>query len=200
MKGTPVFDEENNFSQMVIVARDISTQKERQERLEYYAFHDPLTGLPNRRYFEKCLTESIEKLNLKEQIFSLIIFDIDDFKIINDSWGHEIEDQVIREVAARTQELIGEQGIAARLGGDEFIVLLYKCDSEEPLKEITLKLQNALHEEIVTEKNSIAITISIGATICTTKHMSETYYSKSADVALYEVKQKGKNQIQINHS
>ena len=200
VKGTPVFDEENNFRQMVLVARDISTQKERQERLEYYAFHDSLTGLPNRRYFEKYLTESIEKLNLKGQIFSLILFDIDDFKCVNDTWGHEIGDLVIQEVATRTRQIIGEQGIAARLGGDEFIVLLYNCDKEETLKEIINRLQKNLLEEIVTEKVSIAITNSLGATICSTQHMSETYYFKSADVALYEIKQKGKNQYHINNS
>lgn len=200
VKGTPVFDEEDNFRQMVLVARDISTQKEMQEKLEYYAYHDPLTGLPNRRYFEKCLTESIGKLNLTEQFFSLILFDIDDFKTVNDTWGHEIGDQVIQEVARRTRQVIGEEGIAARLGGDEFIVLLYRCDNEEALKEVIKKLQNIMLEEIVTEKTSIAITNSIGATICTTKYMSETYYFKSADVALYEVKHEGKNQYHINNS
>ncbi|MFC7686740.1 diguanylate cyclase domain-containing protein [Ureibacillus sp. GCM10028918] len=200
VKGTPVFDDENNFRQMVLVVSDISAQKEKQDQLEYYAYHDPLTGLPNRRYFEKCLTECIEKLNLKGQTFSLILFDIDDFKKINDSWGHEIGDQVIQEVANRTQHVVVEQGIAARLGGDEFIVLLYNCHAEEEVKEVIHKLQNELLKEIVTEKKTIEITNSIGATICRKKHMSETYYFKSADVALYEVKQKGKNQYHINYS
>lgn len=200
VKGTPVYDDENNFRQMVLVARDISMQKEKQEKLEHYAYHDPLTGLPNRRYFEKCLTESIEKLNLKGKIFSLILFDIDDFKRINDSWGHEVGDQVIQAVANRTQEVIGENGIAARLGGDEFIVLLDNCETEEEVTEVIQNIQKALLKEIATEKEIIAITNSIGATICTQKHKSETYYFKSADVALYEVKQKGKNQYHINYS
>lgn len=199
VKGTPVFDDENKFRQMVLVVSDISALKEKQDKLEFYAYHDPLTGLPNRRYFEKCLTESIEKLNLKGQSFTLILFDIDDFKKINDSWGHEIGDQVIQEVANRTQQVIVEHGIAARLGGDEFIILLYSSKNEE-VKEVIHKLQKELLKEIVIERNTIAITNSIGATICKKKNMSETYYFKSADVALYEVKQNGKNQYQINYS
>jgi len=200
VKGTPVYDDENNFRQMVLVVRDISLQKENQEMLEYYAYHDPLTGLANRRCFEKGLAESIEKLNLKGESFSLILFDIDDFKTINDTWGHEAGDQVIQEVANRTQHVIGELGIASRLGGDEFIVLLYDCSTEEELKEVIHKIQDALLEEIVTEKQTISITNSIGATICRKKYMSETYYFKNADVALYEVKQHGKNQFNINYS
>ncbi len=200
LKGTPVYDDDDNFRQMVLVVRDISLQKEKQEMLEYYAYHDPLTGLPNRRYFEKNLGESIEKLNLKGHTFSLILFDIDDFKQINDTWGHGIGDQVIQEVANRTKEVIGEGGIASRLGGDEFIVLLYNCKTEEELTKVIKEIQKALSKEILTEKNTISITNSIGATICTKKHMSETYYFKNADVALYEVKQHGKNQFHINYS
>ncbi|WP_052129879.1 sensor domain-containing diguanylate cyclase [Ureibacillus sinduriensis] len=199
VKGTPVYDDDNKFRQMVLVVSDISAQKEKLDRLEFYAYHDPLTGLPNRRYFEKRLRESIEKLNIKGQIFTLILFDIDDFKKINDSWGHEIGDQVIQEVANRTQQVI-EHGIAARLGGDEFIVLLYNCMEVEEVKTVIHKLQKEISRDIVAGRNTIAITNSIGATICRNKYKSETYYFKSADVALYEVKQKGKNQYQINYS
>ncbi|QCR33330.1 hypothetical protein C1N55_14550 [Lysinibacillus sp. SGAir0095] len=87
-----------------------------------------------------------EKLNLKSSPFSLILFDIDDFKKINDSWGHEIGDIVLQQVANRTQLVIGEQGVAARLGGDEFIVLLDKCSTDKEIKEVIHKLQKALLE------------------------------------------------------
>ncbi|HWK24588.1 MAG TPA: GGDEF domain-containing protein [Ureibacillus sp.] len=200
MIGTPIFDDESNFQQVRIKASDHSTQNGKQKMFENYAYHDPLTGLPNRRYFDKKLTESIEKLNIKGNGFSILVFDIDDFHKINDRWSYEVGDQVLRIVGCRTQRAVGENGVAARIGGDEFIVLLSNNQNEEELKIIIVELMKALSKEIITDKDTSTITISIGATICTKKFMSETYYIRSADVALKKVKQSGKNQYHISHS
>ncbi|WP_158583008.1 sensor domain-containing diguanylate cyclase [Lysinibacillus yapensis] len=200
MVGTPVFDAEKYFRHMVLVARDITRQKEQQEKLEYYAYHDTLTGLPNRRYFEKRVSEAIDRLNETGQFFALILFDIDDFKKINDTWGHNVGDQVIQEVANRTKEAVGELGMPARLGGDEFIVMIDDYGTEESVTQFIHSLQEAMRKEIKTEKSTISISTSIGATICTEKHKDVFYFYKRADHALYHVKEKGKNQYHINCS
>lgn len=199
LSGTPVFDNER-FKHIVLVARDITLQKENEEKLTYLAYHDSLTGLPNRRYFEKCLREAIEKLNMEEKYFSLLFFDIDDFKYINDQCGHETGDQVIKEFAKRVQAIVGNDGVASRLGGDEFIVILKHVKSEVDVKKFIYKIQQATMETIVTDKKEITITSSIGATICTTKFKDISYFVNRADESLYNVKEKGKNKYHINFS
>ncbi len=199
LSGTPVFDNER-FKHIVLVARDITLQKENEEKLTYLAYHDSLTGLPNRRYFEKCLREAIEKLNMEEKYFSLLFFDIDDFKYINDQCGHETGDQVIKEFAKRVQAIVGNDGVASRLGGDEFIVILKHVKSEVDVKKFIYKIQQATMETIITDKKEITITSSIGATICTTKFKDISYFVNRADESLYNVKEKGKNKYHINFS
>lgn len=199
LSGTPVFDNER-FKHIVLVARDITLQKENEEKLTYLAYHDSLTGLPNRRYFEKCLREAIEKLNMEDKYFSLLFFDIDDFKYINDQCGHETGDQVIKEFAKRVQAIVGNDGVASRLGGDEFIVILKHVKSEVDVKKFIYKIQQATMETIVTDKKEITITSSIGATICTTKFKDISYFVNRADESLYNVKEKGKNKYHINFS
>ncbi|RUL56558.1 sensor domain-containing diguanylate cyclase [Lysinibacillus antri] len=198
--GTPVFDENNLFRHMVLVARDITLHKEHEERLTYLAFHDALTGLPNRRYFENQLKQSIDKLNIEGQPFTLVVFDIDDFKLINDTYGHDVGDQVIKEFATRIKTIIGQDGIVARLGGDEFVAILYKISTKVDVEKIINRIQQETVNEIVMEKQSVTITSSIGATICTKKDMDNSNFFNSADVALYNVKEKGKNKFHINYS
>lgn len=200
MKGTPVYDEKQEFRHMVLVARDITMQKEKQEKLEYFAYHDTLTGLPNRRFFEKRLDKAIDRLNTLDQAFSIILFDIDDFKKINDSWGHSIGDEVIKIVGERTIEAADGTGMAARLGGDEFIVLLPEDRTRADVEQFIGNLRSALSRDIPTEKGTLSITNSIGAAICTKQHQSALYYYNKADHALYHVKEKGKNQYHITHA
>ncbi|SOC03506.1 PAS domain S-box-containing protein/diguanylate cyclase (GGDEF)-like protein [Ureibacillus xyleni] len=199
LTGTPVFDKDK-FKHIVLVARDITLQKENEEKLTYLAFHDSLTGLPNRRFFEIRLRETIEKLNVEGETFSLLLFDIDNFKEINDSWGHEAGDQVIQEFAKRIQGIVADDGVVARLGGDEFVVILYHIQSENEVEKFIAKIQQETIKKIVTDKTEITMTSSIGATICTTKNKDESYFINSADVALYNVKEKGKNRYHINFS
>lgn len=200
LNGSPVFNKNNQFQHMVLVARDISIQKEQEEKLKQYAYHDSLTGLPNRRYFRKRLNESIDRLNIENIAFCVIMLDIDDFKLINDQYGHEVGDEVICQFANRIKNLVNPNGIAARLGGDEFIILLHKVDSEEKIKHFIEEIQKRICEIININDLQIRISTSIGATICTSKYENEAYFLKRADIALYQVKEKGKNQYHINYS
>nr|WP_198044687.1 sensor domain-containing diguanylate cyclase [Lysinibacillus timonensis] len=200
VNGTPVFDKSNNFQHMVIVVRDISYQKAYEEELKHFAFYDSLTGLPNRRFFYRRLSESIERLNTTGKHFTIVFLDIDDFKLINDEWGHEVGDRVIVEFAKRINHTLENQGIVARLGGDEFIILLDDISSEEDVIYFIENLKRKMLQEFTIEDLSIPVTTSIGVSICTTKNMNDSYFVKSADIALYNVKERGKNQYHINYS
>lgn len=199
LNGSPVYSTDHQFQHMVLVARDISIQKKQEDKLKQYAFHDSLTGLPNRRYFRKYINKSIERLNIENQAFAVIMLDIDDFKCINDQFGHEVGDQVICHFANRIENVVNANGVAARLGGDEFIILLNKVNTEE-LKQFIEKVQKNIVEYIIIKELKIKISTSIGATICTSKYEDYAYFLKRADIALYQVKEKGKNQYHINYS
>lgn len=200
LNGSPVFNKDQQFQHMVFVARDISIQKEQEEKLKKYAYHDSLTGLPNRRYFRKRLNESINQLNIENQAFSVIMLDIDDFKLINDQFGHEVGDEVICQFADRIKKVVNTNGVAARLGGDEFIILLHKVDTAEEIKRFIEEIQKSICEYIIIKELKIKISASIGATICKSKYENEAYFLKRVDIALYQVKEKGKNQYHINYS
>lgn len=198
LSGTPVFDKDSNFSRMVLVARDISLQKEKEDRLQFLAYHDYLTGLPNRRMLYEKLDEAIERLNTQNQPFIILMLDLDDFKVINDQLGHEYGDKVIIEFGKRISEAIGDEGIAARLGGDEFIVLVNHYSTEEELLQFIQRLQARITEKYILDNvHSILLSSSIGVMICNQKYMDRTYYIKSADEALYNVKYEGKNKYFI---
>ncbi|WP_052126299.1 sensor domain-containing diguanylate cyclase [Ureibacillus massiliensis] len=198
--GTSVFDNANNFRHMLIVARDVTIQKAYENQLKQFAYYDSLTGLPNRRFFKERINEKIHELNTKEQNFALVLLDIDDFKKVNDQWGHEVGDQAIIEFANRIKSAINDNEIAARLGGDEFIVLLDNAKNEEDVLNFVMKIKTHMKQPFSYENIEFPITTSIGASICKTKNMNDSYFIKSADVALYNVKEKGKNQIHINFS
>lgn len=199
MSGTPIFDKDSKFSRMVLVARDISLQKEKEEHLYYLAYHDYLTGLPNRRFFYEKKDEAIEQLNKENIPFAVFMLDLDDFKLVNDQLGHEIGDKVIIEFGSRIVEVLGDEGIAARMGGDEFIILLNQFPTEEKVLQFIQRLQNRTTEPyIIDENTTIHLTTSIGVVICNKKYMDKFYYIKNADEALYNVKNKGKNKFLIN--
>lgn len=198
--GTSVFDNANNFRHMLIVARDVTIQKAYENQLKQFAYYDSLTGLPNRRFFKERINEKIHELNTKEQNFALVLLDIDDFKKVNDQWGHEVGDQAIIEFANRIKSAINDNEIAARLGGDECIVLLDNAKNEEDVLNFVMKIKTHMKQPFSYENIEFPITTSIGASICKTKNMNDSYFIKSADVALYNVKEKGKNQIHINFS
>lgn len=192
--GTPVFDEDGKFSHKVLLLRDISKQKEYESKLEFFAYHDALTGLPNRRMLKEAMYRKIEH----DEEFAVLILDIDDFKEINDGWGHEIGDQVIQEFAHRLSQNIGEHDLAARLGGDEF-VLLYKgpITSAEAIQKASI-IRRSMEISWEALGVELKITTSIGIHIASADASNPSDVLKKADHALYEAKNAGKNNFQLN--
>ncbi|WP_077210839.1 diguanylate cyclase domain-containing protein [Bacillus dakarensis] len=197
MHGTPVFnDEDGLFQHMVCISRDIQLQKEYESKLKHLAFHDPLTGLPNRRSISEQLSKALNEIETKGS-FAVMLLDIDKFKDINDNLGHDIGDMVIVEFGKRLKNQIRDIDSVARLGGDEFIILLRNIDSEDEVIPLVEGIQNAIHEPWNINGLKLNVTSSLGAVINPRIGTTEKKLFKHADLALYEAKEDGRDTYSI---
>ncbi|KAA0958636.1 diguanylate cyclase domain-containing protein [Planococcus kocurii] len=198
VSGMPVFGEDQKFNRMVMVARDISIQKEYESQLHHFAYFDSLTELPNRRYFQAYATEKLEQNDTSQRNLAILLIDIDDFKDINDQWGHEIGDAVIQEFGYRLNRCMVGENMAARLGGDEFIVLLTDAADKEKVSEVTDAIYRITKEPINVQELSLYITISMGVALAPTEKTSISTIMKRADMAMYKAKQLEKNSFFVS--
>jgi diguanylate cyclase (GGDEF)-like protein len=173
-------------------------QKELEDKnrsLQYLASTDPLTGLINRRIFDEKISFEISRIKRYGSKSSLLIVDIDNFKDVNDNFGHPVGDALLVEFALMLKELLRETDIVARIGGEEFAILLTGTDGENG-RIVAEKIRETTENKIfVIDGNEINITVSIGlaALDSTTDSYAEVY--KYADKALYISKAKGKNRV-----
>jgi diguanylate cyclase (GGDEF)-like protein len=166
------------------------------ERIEYLAAHDSLTGLPNRDMFNRLLHSAMAEAWRRQLQFALLFIDLDRFKIINDSLGHEAGDALLAEIASRLRQNLGSGDIVARLGGDEFVVILHsaeRCDIER----ITRKLLAAVSQPVRLSGHECHATASIGVAMFP-DHGSDVHtLTKNADMAMYLAKEDGKNNFRF---
>ncbi|WP_051504361.1 bifunctional diguanylate cyclase/phosphodiesterase [Sphingomonas jaspsi] len=176
-------------------AQDLASAEGEAARL---AFHDGLTGLPNRAFFQKSLDEWIRRGHLDPVPFALVLLDVDDFKLINDSLGHDAGDAVLLAFADRVRSAIGPQDIMARLGGDEFALLLADYSDDQRLEAFCRRLLHRFDMPCVHGSQNIQVRASIGGAIRKAKDSAVTIL-KHADLALYESKATGKGVCRIYH-
>ncbi|MEN2767889.1 diguanylate cyclase domain-containing protein [Ornithinibacillus xuwenensis] len=195
LRGSPVYNYKNEFKQMVVLSRDISMRKNYEDKLKYFAYHDSLTGLPNRRYFNMQLKEALEEYEHDGSKLAVIIMDLDHFKSINDTFGHDVGDKAISEFALRVGKKIRQADTLARLGGDEFVLLMKDCENKEEVIGIADEIIEAVKAPWVIEDAKFVTTTSIGISLLA-KDKANTFESlmKNADQALYEAKNAGGNQ------
>ena len=177
--------------------REREQRMEQALRIEYLAFHDALTGLPNRSMFSKLLTQSIKEAHRYSKKLAVAFIDLDRFKQINDSLGHEAGDQLLKEVAARIRQCLRESDIVARLGGDEFVLLLPELSEEHFVAAIAEKILAILARPFNLRGHEYRITASIGVSSFPTDGLDEQTLTKNADIAMYQAKAQGKNNFQL---
>jgi len=163
------------------------------ERIEFLAYHDPLTRLPNRRYFASLLHRAIEHAKSREERICMLFIDLDGFKEINDTLGHEAGDQLLQGVAARTRACLRDSDTVARLGGDEFVALLPQLREDAQMAHLAQKILRALSEPFDLCGTQSGVTASIGISRYPLDGIDADSLSKSADSAMYEAKHSGKN-------
>src|SRR5690606_13337816 len=186
--------EEGVFFSSII--RDITERKQTDAKISSLVYLDPLTGLPNRRLFNDRLASMLSRAVENQQRFSLLYLDIDHFKLVNDTFGHATGDQLLIEVTERLKKHAAERDTISRLGGDEFILLLPQTDSSKAA-EFAQQVLDCFNEPFQFNGEEVFITPSIGISLYPTDWEDAETLIKNADLALYRVKEEGKNNYQF---
>ncbi|KFL34245.1 MULTISPECIES: cache domain-containing protein [unclassified Sulfurospirillum] len=180
--------------------RDITMRKELEEEnkkqkklLIHQVEHDTLTGLPNRNLLQDRLTQSIKKASRDHKVLGVMFVDVDKFKSVNDSLGHDAGDMLLKTIAGRMQSSVRETDTVARLSGDEFIVLLDGCKDVSDIFIAIKKLVAAFQEPFFLGDESFKITMSIGVSVYPNDGETASKLLKNADIAMYKAKSKGRN-------
>lgn len=173
--------------------RDITEQANLEKQLKYQALHDPLTQLPNRALLIDRIQASIDYAQKNEQKFAILYFDLDRFKLINDSLSHEVGDQLLRMVGQRWSSLIRKEDTLARLGGDEFVMICHVAKNED-ISAIGNKILDSMKKPFKIANRDITITPAVGICIYPKDGKTPSELLKSADLAMYQAKERGGNQ------
>lgn len=177
---------------------DVTHQRKDAHNHAYLATHDPLTGLSNRLLLNDRLEHAINHASRFGKCISLIFCDLDNFKPINDTYGHNVGDEILKRVANYLKKTLRKEDTICRFGGDEFVILVEELDNFEYLDNILKKINNITNEACVIEGHTINIGMSIGASIFPEDGIDATELIKSADEAMYKAKKQGKNRIEYS--
>lgn len=177
--------------------RDITLVKGKEETLKNLALYDSLTGLANRSNVIDAIDKTCRNANENSSQCAVYFIDLDGFKLINDGYGHEVGDMLLKAVATRIKEQIKSHDIIARLGGDEFVILIEDIKDKKYLYTLAERIQRVLDEPFTVAGTVCKITASIGISISSKEANSARDLLKQADIAMYHAKQKGKNQFHL---
>lgn len=179
------------------VIRDISERKKTEEIISFHAFHDGLTGLPNRVLFKDRLSQAIAQAKRNGHMVSVLFLDLDRFKLINDSLGHVVGDELLQEVSNRLRTCLREGDTLARLGGDEFTLLLPEVAGSSDAARVAQKVLAAFELPFSVGQHELYVSVSIGIAMFPTDAESQNVLIKNADIAMYDAKSKGRNTFQF---
>lgn len=192
-----VRNERNEVTNYVVVFSDITTRKQAEDRLNYLANHDPLTGLANRALFMERLQQALAHAHRNTQVVALIFMDLDRFKIINDTLGHAIGDKLLQTVGKRIRSCARAEDTIARFGGDEFTILLEDIGEELDVTGFVQKVLNAFSTPLMLEGHEIFVTPSVGISLYPNDGVDAQSLLKNADAAMYRAKDLGRNNYQF---
>jgi diguanylate cyclase (GGDEF)-like protein/PAS domain S-box-containing protein len=183
--------------EVVSVSRDITERKSAEEQIEYQAYHDALTALPNRLLFRDRLTVALAHAKRQQHLLAVMFLDLDRFKYVNDTLGHSVGDELLKSIAGRLQSMLREEDTIARMGGDEFTLLLADLGSAEDAAKIAQKLLDAIAQPVHLEGHDLYITTSIGIALYPNDGNSAEQLLQNADNAMYRAKEAGRNGYQL---
>jgi len=181
----------------ISIVEDISERRLAEERIQYLATHDELTGLANRTLFGQLLGHAIEQRRRYGRCFAVMFVDLDRFKVINDSLGHEGGDCLLREVATRLRACLRASDVVARFGGDEFVLLVEELADREAAAVVARHVLSAVLQPVSVLGQECRVTASIGVSLCPDDAQEPSTLLKNADLAMYLAKAEGKNAFQF---
>ena len=191
-----VTDEAGKPICMVVSFIDITERKQAEETIKQMAYHDALTGLPTRRLFNDRLTLALAHAQRNQQKLAVMLLDLDNFKEVNDTLGHDVGDQLLQVVSERLTSLLRKGDTAARMGGDEFMLLLPEITQVEDAAEVAAKILEALREPYVFDDHELHISTSIGVALYPDAGEDGDTLMKNADIAMYRAKDQGRDNYQ----
>lgn len=177
--------------------RDITERKAREERLSHQAFHDSLTGLPNRALFMDRLEHALARAGRRELGIAVLFLDLDNFKDVNDSFGHEAGDRLLVEIGSRLASCVRSADTVARLAGDEFTVLLEDMAELREAVRVVERIETVFEKPVRIDASELAVTASIGVVVETGSGRSSQELLNAADTAMYRAKKAGKARYEI---
>jgi len=184
-------------TEIVSVSRDISERKRVEEEIEHQAYHDALTGLPNRRLFRDRLTVALAHARRLKLPLAVMFLDLDRFKYVNDTLGHSLGDELLKAVGTRLRMSLREEDSVARMGGDEFTVLLTNLGDPADAAKIAHKVLDIVAQPMHIEGHDLFITTSIGIACFPNDGENAEILLKNADHAMYRAKDAGRNSVQL---
>ncbi len=184
----PLHDAEGKIVGLLGITREINDLKRVELDLQYLATHDTLTGLPNRYLFYDRLEQTLRRARRNMSLFAVLYIDLDGFKAVNDHYGHDAGDQVLKQVAARLQSGVRDSDTAARIGGDEFVVLLDIVHQPEDAEMVAQHLREAIEARFDLLATQVRVTVSVGISLFPSHGSDAVTLVKAADQAMYEAK------------
>ncbi len=191
--GEPVFDSFGSFKGYRGVGKDITARKQDEEQIQYLANHDALTSLPNRAMFSQVLNLALQNARRYNRSFAVLFIDLDRFKNINDTLGHEAGDKMLQEMGRTLTQTVRTSDVVARLGGDEFVVLVQGVNEARQVEPVARKILAALTNPMFINGQECRVTASIGICMYPADAQDEQSLMQNADIAMYRAKEEGKN-------
>lgn len=193
---TPIFND-YELTGYLAIKLNVTDYVKQQEKVEFIAHHDNLTLLPNRRSLEKKVNEYIYECLAQQKKFALYFIDLDGFKNVNDTLGHDIGDLLLKEVAKIFKDSLREEDLVFRIGGDEFAIIIKYSNDEKDLKVIANKIIENINKPIIIKNHKINVGCSIGISVFPKDAQDLKNLLKYSDTAMYKAKQNGKNRVEF---
>ncbi len=190
-------NQEGEVTNYIAIFNDITHRKEAEDYVRHLAYHDPLTGLPNRSLFLEHLDHALHHAHRQSRMVAVMFLDLDRFKIINDTLGHAIGDKLLVETARRLKEAVREGDTVSRLGGDEFTVILEDVRNAPDVAAVAQKIISALSQPMALDGHELYVTTSIGISLYPTDDQQAEILVQHADAAMYRAKEQGRNHYQF---
>jgi diguanylate cyclase (GGDEF)-like protein len=187
----PLRDESGTVIGLVGITREINEMRQAEVALQHLATHDPLTDLPNRFLMVDRLTQLLSRARRYGSAFAVLFMDIDRFKDINDSYGHEFGDRVLRAVAQRLTTAVRQNDTVARIGGDEFVIILETAQGARAADTVAQHVHRALGRPLTLEHRRVRVTVSIGISMYPQHGEDVDTLLRAADSAMYRAKKEG---------
>ncbi len=193
VSGVPMFDAQGVFTGYRGIGSDITERTAAEQRIEYLAYHDALTGLPNRLLVQDRFVQAMAQAERRQAHVALVYLDLDNFKTVNDTLGHAAGDELLKQVARRLRESVRDSDTISRQGGDEFLLMLCDLPDTDVVSAIVLKIMESLQEPLRLEGLELSATASVGVAIGPQDGRDFDTLRKKADLAMYRSKEAGRN-------